>query len=213
MVPERVASKERFEQLRAQVAHHLIVGLLFDKAPMVTVEVERSLHDMQIKNPLLKFVIVEDASVVPEAVVYAISPIVLIRHPIFEAHLGYYDNVIISYREDGTSIDDELTAQNINSLFVKGRFNFIDGMNGWKITEGKFEKPIVSIIVNHVSVNEIGKNIQLYKNLAKLMFESGVNKFPEYDFAIINALEIKEIASNFQLEQFHANRNFFLAIL
>jgi len=46
MVPERVASKERFEQLRAQVAHHLIVGLLFDKAPMVTVEVERSLHDM-----------------------------------------------------------------------------------------------------------------------------------------------------------------------
>ena len=137
----------------------------------------------------------------------------MIRHPIFEAHLGYYENVIISYREDGTSIDDELTAQNINSLFVKGRFNFIDGMNGWKITEGKFEKPIVSIIVNHVSVNEIGKNIQLYKNLAKLMFESGVNKFPEYDFAIINALEIKEIASNFQLEQFHANRNFFLAVL
>jgi hypothetical protein len=86
-------------------------------------------------------------------------------------------------------------------------------MNGWKITEGKFEKPIVSIIVNHVSINEIGKNIQLYKNLAKLMFESGVNKFPEYDFAIINALEIKEIASNFQLEQFHANRNFFLAVL
>ena len=46
MVPERVATKERFEQLRAQVAHHLIVSLLFDKAPMVTVEVERSLHDM-----------------------------------------------------------------------------------------------------------------------------------------------------------------------
>ena len=213
MVPERVATKERFEQLRAQVAHHLIVGLLFDKAPMVTVEVERSLHDMQLKNPLLKFVIVEDSSVVPEAVVYAISPIVLIRHPIFEAHLGYYENVIISYREDGTSIDDELTVQNINNLFVKGRFNLIDGMNGWKITEGKFEKPIVSIIVNHVSINEIGKNIQLYKNLAKLMFESGVNKFPEYDFAIINALEIKEVSSNFQLEQFHANRNFFLAIL
>ncbi len=40
-----------------------------------------------------------------------------------------------------------------------------------------------------------------------------LNKFPEYDFAIINALEIKEIASNFQLEQFHANRNFFLAVL
>jgi hypothetical protein len=212
MVPERVTTKERLEQLRGQVAHHLIVGLLFDKAPMVTAEVERSLFDMQLNNPLLKFVIVEDSSVVPEAVVHAISPIVLIRHPIFEAHLGYYDNVIITYREDGTSIDDELTVQNINKLFVKGRFNFIDGMNGWKITEGNFEKPIVSIIVNHVSINEIGKNIQLYKNLAKLIFDSGVNKFTEYEFAIINALEVKEVSSNFQLEQFHPNRNFFLAI-
>jgi len=46
MVPERVETSERLEQLRAQVAHHLIVGLLFDKAPMVTVEVERSLYDM-----------------------------------------------------------------------------------------------------------------------------------------------------------------------
>jgi hypothetical protein len=46
MVPEKVETSERLEQLRAQVAHHLIVGLLFDKAPMVTVEVERSLYDM-----------------------------------------------------------------------------------------------------------------------------------------------------------------------
>ena len=46
MVPERVSTSERLEQLRAQVAHHLIVGLLFDKAPMVTDEVERSLFDM-----------------------------------------------------------------------------------------------------------------------------------------------------------------------
>lgn len=143
----------------------------------------------------------------------AVSPIVLIRHPIFEAHLGYFENVIIAYREDGTSIDDELTVKNINSLFTRGRFNFIDGMNADKILEGKFDKPIVSIIVNHVSINEIGKNIELYKNLAKLIFESGVNKFPEYDFAIINALEIKEVSENFQLEQFHSNRNFFLAIL
>lgn len=114
MVPEKVTTSERLEQLRVQVAHHLIVGLLFDKAPMVTAEVERSLFDMQLMNPLLKFVIVEDSSVVPEELVYAISPIVLIRHPIFEAHLGYYENVIISYREDGTSIDDELTIKNIN---------------------------------------------------------------------------------------------------
>ncbi len=130
MLPERVSTSERFLQLRNQVAHHLIVGLLFDKAPIIAVEVERSLHDMQLKNPLLKFVLVEDASVVPEQVAMtAVSPIVLIRHPIFEAHLGYFENVIIAYREDGTSIDDELTGKNINSLFSRDRFRFIDGMN------------------------------------------------------------------------------------
>lgn len=59
----------------------------------------------------------------------------------------------------------------------------------------------------------MGKSIDLYKNLATLVFEAGVNQYPEYDFAIINALEMKEVAKNFQLEQFHANRNFFLAIL
>ncbi len=160
MLPERVATSERFLQLRNQVAHHLIVGLLFDKAPIIAVEVERSLHDMQLKNPLLKFVLVEDASVVPEQVAMtAVSPIVLIRHPIFEAHLGYFENVIIAYREDGTSIDDELTVRNINSLFSRDRFRFIDGMNADVILESQFEKPIVSIIVNHVSINEIGKNI------------------------------------------------------
>lgn len=45
------------------------------------------------------------------------------------------------------------------------------------------------------------------------MFESGVNHFHEYNFAIINALEVKEISSNFQLEEYHADRKFFFAIL
>lgn len=131
MEPERVTTSERLAQLRTQVAHHLIVGLLFDKAPMVTREVQRSLYDMQLKNPLLKFVIVEDFSVVPQEVAMtAVSPIILIRHPIFEAHLGYFENVIIAYREDGTSIDDELTVKNIHDIFARSRFNFIDGMNG-----------------------------------------------------------------------------------
>jgi hypothetical protein len=63
---------------------------------------------MQVKNPLIKFVLVEDSAVMPmETVMTAVSPIVLIRHPIFEPHLGYFENVIIAHREDGTSIDDE----------------------------------------------------------------------------------------------------------
>ena len=45
------------------------------------------------------------------------------------------------------------------------------------------------------------------------MFESGVNHFHEYNFAIINALEVKEVSSNFQLEEHHADRNFFFAVL
>jgi hypothetical protein len=111
MEPERISTKERFDQLRKQVSHHLIVALLFEKAPMVVAEVERSFYDMQLKSPLLKFVIVEDASVIPEQMAMtAVSPIVLVRHPIFEHHLGYFENVIIAYHEDGRSIDDAKTV-------------------------------------------------------------------------------------------------------
>ena len=66
-------------------------------------------------------------------------------------------------------------------------------MNGQKISKGEIEKPLVSIIVNHVSVNEVGKNLELNQNFASILFESGVNQFPEYEFAIINALEVKEV--------------------
>jgi hypothetical protein len=169
---------------------------------------------MQIKNPLIKFVLVEDSAVMPmETVMTAVSPIVLIRHPIFEPHLGYFENVIIAYREDGTSIDDDLTVKNIKQLFQRGRFNFIDGMNAELITKAEFTRPLVSLVINHPSINEMAKSLELYLNLAKFMFEAGVNKFPEYDFAIINALEVKEVSENFQLEQFRADQKFFLAIL
>ncbi len=55
--------------------------------------------------------------------------------------------------------------------------------------------------------------MELYQNLSSLLFESGANHYHEYDFAIINALEVKEVSNNLQLEQFHPNQNFFLAIL
>jgi hypothetical protein len=114
MVPERISTAERLNQLRNQLSHHLVAGLLFDRAPMVVAQVERALYDMQLKNPLIKFVLIEDSSVMPiDTVMNAVSPLILVRHPIFEPHLGYYENVIISYREDGTSIDDDLTVKNI----------------------------------------------------------------------------------------------------
>jgi len=51
-----------------------------------------------------------------------------------------------------------------------------------------------------VSVDEVGKNLELYQNFASILFESGVNQFPEYEFAIINALEVKEVTWIFQIE-------------
>ena len=61
---------------------------------------------------------------------------------------------------------------------------------------------------------EIGSsNLKTYQALAKFLFEAGVSKYPEYNFAIINAIDLKNLALDFQLEQYHADRKFFLAIL
>jgi len=89
----------------------------------------------------------------------------------------------------------------------------IDGMNAEIITKDDFSKPLVSLVINHPSINEMGNSLDLYKNLAKFMYEAGVNKFPEYNFAIINALEIKEVSEYFQLSEYRADQKFFLAIL
>jgi hypothetical protein len=37
----------------------------------------------------------------------------------------------------------------------------------------------------------------LYAALAKEIYEGGVRKHPEFQFAIINALDIEEVAKNF----------------
>lgn len=97
------------------------------------------------------------------------------------------------------TIDNDLTVKNIKQLYQRDRFNFIDGMNAELISEAAFTRPMVSLIVTHPSINEMGKSLDLYKSLASFMFESGVNKFPEYDFAIINALEINLVSEKFQL--------------
>jgi hypothetical protein len=104
---EKVKTYERFEQLRAQVSHHLFVGLLYDKVPFVTEDVHRFLFTMQSKNPLLKFVIVEDKQVVPNEIRNAVSPLVMVRHPVFAPLFGLFEDIVISYREDSKSINDK----------------------------------------------------------------------------------------------------------
>ena len=105
---EKVKTYERFEQLRAQVSHHLFVGLLYDKVPFVTEDVHRFLFTMQVKNPLLKFVFVEDWQIVPNDILRnAVSPLVMVRHPVFAPLFGLFEDIVISYREDSKSINDK----------------------------------------------------------------------------------------------------------
>lgn len=168
---------------------------------------------MQAKNPDMRFALIEDSSILPQDVgINAVSPIVLIRHPIFENLTTYFEDVIIGYREDGSSINDELTVKNIKNIFKRDRFDILDSLNADQFPLS--ERPTVAIVVNHPSVNEMGdKNLKTYQSLAKFLYEAGVSKHAEYNFAIINALELKQIASDFQLDQYHSDSKFFLAIL
>ena len=63
---------------------------------------------MQAKNPEMRFALIEESSILPlDVVMNAVSPIIVIRHPIFENLTSYYEDVIIGHREDGSSINDE----------------------------------------------------------------------------------------------------------
>jgi hypothetical protein len=76
-----------------------------------------------------------------------------------------------------------------------------------------FQRSIVSIVTNHPSVDDLSKNVPFYKTLARFLYQGGLSRHPEYDFAIINALEIRDVAADFQLEKNFPDRNFFLIIL
>lgn len=76
-----------------------------------------------------------------------------------------------------------------------------------------FERPIVAIVTTHASVDDLSKNIPFYRTLARFLYEGGLKKYPQFDFAIINALEVTDIQTDFQLETFYQGRQFFLVIL
>jgi hypothetical protein len=198
--------------LRNQLSHHLTVGLLYDRRPDEAEEIQRALTDIQARNPNIKIALVNDSSVIPENLVYgAISPIVVLRHPIFEDFVGLFHNVIINHKDDGVTIDEDQTENNLRHALRSSKLDFIDAMNVELYST--FDRGIIGIVTNHPSVDDLSKNKPFYKALAKFLYEGGLSKHPEFDYAIINALEIRDVAHDFQLNTFFPDRNFFLVLL
>jgi thiol-disulfide isomerase/thioredoxin len=207
-----VTSAERLTKLRSQINHHLVVGILFDKAPSDVGELERAFGVMQNKFPNFRFALVADPSVIPEEIAkQAVSSIILYRHPIFEPLLGAYEDVIISYRVDDATIDEDATVENIKKMFKSQRIDFVDRWNVDLYSD--FARPIVTIFTNHPSVEDLEKNQQFYTVLAKFLYEGGVKKHPEFQFAITNTLDIVDVALDFQVEKYYPERNFFLGLI
>jgi len=165
LTPELIKTSDRLNKLRSQINHHLVVGILFDKAPSEVSELVSAFGVMQNKHPNIRFALVEDPTVLPEEVAYqAVSSIILYRHPIFEKLLGAFENVVINHREDGVTIDDEATVANIKKLCKAPRLDFIDQWNVDYYFD--FERPIVAIFTNHQSVEDLEKNQEFYANLS-----------------------------------------------
>ena len=151
-------------------------------------------------------------SVLPyEVAYYAVSSVVVLRHPIFEEYVGLLENVIITHLEDGLTIDVERTEQIMRKALRSGKLDFIDALN--VELYAAFDRSIVAIVTNHPSVDDLSRNVPFYKALAKFLYEGGLRRHTEFDYAIINSLEIRDVASDFQLNTFYSDRNFFLVLL
>jgi hypothetical protein len=151
---------------------------------------------IQERNPNLKIVLIEDIQVLPEQVrEQVISSILVVRHPIFAEFVGIVENVIITHnREEETSeltIDQDQTEKDLKQALRSGHLDFIDAMNVEFYST--FERPIVAIVTTHASVDDLSKNIPFYRTLARFLHEGGLKKHPQYDYAIINALEVTDI--------------------
>lgn len=160
----------------------------------------------------MKFALVYDFKVLPKEVAYdAVSPLIVLRHPIFVEVSGLFENVVVTHSDSGSIINEEQTEKNLRKALKSGKIDFVDVMNVELYSS--FERNLVAIVTNHASVDDLSKNIPFYKALAKFLYEGGLKNYPEYDFAILNGLEIRDVAHDFQLETFQPERNFFLVIL
>lgn len=75
----------------------------------------------------------------------------------------------------------------------------------------RFEKPIVGIVSTHPTIHTIEKNYPFYKVMLKMLYQGGFEKNPEYEYAIINGLEIYDVVHDLQLDD--NDRHFHLVIL
>lgn len=56
-----------------------------------------------------------------------------------------------------------------------------------------FKKPVVAIYTTHSSIEYPNKNKEFYKMLLKSLYEGGYKHYPEYDYAIINGIDITDV--------------------
>jgi hypothetical protein len=126
-----------------------------------------------------------------------VSALVILRHPIFEEFSGIVTNVIINHRSDGVTIDEETTEKNIRRAFRSGKIDYIDVMNVELYSS--FERSIVALITTHPSIDDLSRpsNLEFFKLIAKFLNQGGASKFSGFDFAIINGLEITDVAHDF----------------
>lgn len=209
--PEVISSVDRLNTLRKQVPHHLVVGLTYAKSDEDVEEITRVLTLIQQRNPNIKVILVNEFKILPDSVIYgAASPVIVLRQPIFEEFIGMHEDVVVFYK-DGSRIDDIETEKQMKKTLRNSRIDFIDNMN--INLYDNFERSIVSIVTTHPSADDISRNQAFYKALAKFLYDGGLLKHPEYDYAIINANQITSLEHDFQLSMNYPGRNFFLAIL
>ena len=76
----------------------------------------------------MKIIVIDNSDILPkEIVTQAISPIIVMRHPIFEEYVGLYEDVVVPYRDDGFTIDDAMTERSLRNT-LKGRLDFMDSL-------------------------------------------------------------------------------------
>ena len=76
-----------------------------------------------------------------------------------------------------------------------------------------FSRPIVGIASTHPTVQNVEKHRDFYKVIMKFLNEGGLKNHPEFDYVLMNVLDIKDVADDLQMKDLGDNQNFFLFIL
>ena len=63
-----------------------------------------------------------------------------------------------------------------------------------------FTKPIVGIVSTHPSIFYPVRNMAFYQHLFKSLYDGGYSAYPEYDYVLLNGLEIKDVVYDLQLD-------------